>query len=78
MIRLKYSMNRGLSCQVYDDSQLIGRVRIERKLTCDKFLAMIIGDAKEVEDCSTREFDTIFDALNWLESCREKAKSKDL
>ena len=78
MITLKYSINRGLSCQVYDDTQLIGRVRIERKLTCDKFLAVILGDAKEVEDCHTREFDTIFDALDWLKGCRERAKGKEL
>lgn len=74
MITLRYSINHGLSCQVYDDSQLIGRVRIEKKMTCDKFLAVILGDGKKVEDCSTREFDTIFDALAWLERCREESK----
>ncbi|HOO39721.1 MAG TPA: hypothetical protein PLV78_15495 [Deltaproteobacteria bacterium] len=65
-------MNHGLSCQVYDDSRLIGRVRIEKTLTCDKFLAMTLGDAKEAEDCRTRKFDTIFDALDWLERCSER------
>lgn len=74
MITLRYSINHGVSCQVYDDSELIGRVRIEKKMTCDKFLAVILGEGKEVVECSTREFDTIFDALEWLEDHREKIK----
>lgn len=75
MITLRYSLNHGLSCQVYDDNRLIGRVHIEKKMTSDKFLAIILGDAKDAQECLQREFDTIFDALDWLEERRGKSTS---
>jgi hypothetical protein len=71
MITLKYSTNNGLLCLVYDDSELIGRVRIKKRMTCDKFLAAIRG--KEEEDSNAQEFDTLFDALDWLENRRQKS-----
>ena len=74
MITLRYSTNYGITCQVFDDSRLIGRVRIEKRMTCDKFLAVIHGDGEGVEDYGTREFDTLFDALDWLEERKRSAK----
>jgi hypothetical protein len=65
MITLKYSTTNGFLCQVFEDSRLIGRVLMKKRMTCDKFLAVIRGKVKE--DCSAQEFDTLFDALEWLE-----------
>ncbi len=70
MITLRYSTNYGLTCQVFDDSKLIGRVRIEKTMTSDRFLAVIHGEG--AGNCCTKEFDTIFDALDWLEMKREQ------
>jgi hypothetical protein len=68
MITLRYSTMNGLLCQVFKDNQLIGRVRMKKRMTCDKFLAMIRN--KGEEDCSAQEFDTLFDALEWLEKSK--------
>jgi hypothetical protein len=72
MITLRYATTNGLLCQVFEDSRLIGRVRMKRRMTCDKFLAMIRGEAEE--DCGAQEFDTLFDALDWLEKRNGKNK----
>jgi hypothetical protein len=65
MITLKYSTTNRLLCQVFEDSQLIGRVLMKKRMARQKFLAVIRGEVKE--DCSAQEFDTLFDALKWLE-----------
>ena len=72
MITLRYSTNNDLICQVFEDSELIGRVRIKKNMTCDKYLAAIQGE--EEDDCSTKEFDTLHDALHWLEKRRGRSK----
>ena len=72
MITLRYSTNNDLICQVFEDSQLIGRVRIKKSMTGDKYLAVIHGE--EEEDCSAKEFDTLHDALYWLEKRRGESK----
>jgi len=72
LITLKYSTNNGFSFQVLEDSQLLGSVSIETRLTCDKYLAVIHGQGEA--DCSAKEFDTPHDALYWLEIRRGKIK----
>jgi hypothetical protein len=74
LITLKYSTNNGFSFQVLEDSQLIGSVSINTRLTCDKYLAMIHGEGEE--DCSAKEFDTPHDALYWLEKRRVNSKDR--
>jgi hypothetical protein len=69
---LKYSTNNGFSFQVLEDNQPIGSVSINKRLTCDKYLAMIHGEGEV--DCSAKEFDTPHDALYWLEKRRVKSK----
>jgi exoribonuclease II len=75
MITLKYSTTNGFLCQVFENSQFIGRVSMEKRMTCDKFLAVIRGKAEE--DCCTQEFDTLFDALDWLKNHKGKIKGCD-
>ncbi len=64
MITLRYSTTNGLLCQVFEDSQLIGRVRMEKRMTCDKFIAVIHGEVEK--GCGAQEFDNLFDALDWV------------
>jgi hypothetical protein len=73
LITLRYSTYNSVSCQVYKDSQIIGRVRVAKGMTCNKYLAIIHGRGQE--DCSTKEFDTLSDALYWLEKSEGMSKS---
>jgi hypothetical protein len=38
---------------------------MKKNMTSDKYLAVVHG--QEEEDCSAKEFDTLHDALHWLE-----------
>jgi hypothetical protein len=68
LITLKYSTNNGFSFQVLEDTQLIGSVCIDTRLTCDKYLAVVHGEGED--DGSAMEFNTPHDALCWLERRR--------
>jgi hypothetical protein len=71
LITLKYWTDNG-SFQVLEDTRLIGRVSIDPRLTCDKYLAVAMGEG--TENRSAMEFDTPHDALSWLERQKEKLK----
>lgn len=71
LITLKYSTDNG-SFQVLEDTQLLGSVCIDSRLTCDKYLAVAMGEGNDA--CSTMEFNTPHDALSWLEKQKEKGK----
>ena len=72
LITLRYSTSNGYSCTVFEDNRLIGRVRIKARTTRYKYLAMI--HRKGAEDRSAKEFDTLYDALYWLEGRQDRSK----
>ena len=72
MIALRTSASDGSSYQVYEDSDLIGYVRLKRTMTCDKYLAVIHWKGEVV--ISKKEFYTPHDALDWIERYRGESK----
>jgi len=72
VIELRSSRSDGSSYQVFEDSELIGHVRLKRTMTCDKYIAVIHWGGEEI--ISGKEFDTPHDALDWIEKYREESR----
>ncbi len=72
VIALRSSTSDGSSYQVFEDNELIGYVRLKRTMTCDKYLAAIHWEGEEV--ISGKDFNTPYDALDWIEKYRGESK----